>query len=1488
MKKKNLVVSGLLFVTAVPTFIYTSPHINPQAEGQSEGQNDGQSNMDHIKPTYTLENIGEFIAPTPPRPKSTINYLSDSGGNSAFRYVHGNGSDLKEVTDYVRGDGGDLRDSAPDAYGRASAVVIIMEHYDGSYYVGSGNFVGSRTILTVAHNFLEDHLDNTMSKLKSVRIVIGSNSPMRGHYDNPTSGTTYTIDKSKIRFFNQNGFSMSSSRRDDKIVWQNDVAAIQVDFPFELAAFKQGLNNNEHTRVAPLSEMDGMTNNSGVVINGYPGNHQVGTEKAAGLARDIYHGKLYRAASNIRDIYPSDNHPGRIFTYHNTSLGGMSGSSVLNDRGNVVGTYNFSTTGGDTPDEEGHAGGVIFGKTHRDWLVGLLNANKQPAGWANVAGRSERFYYDTNGELVRNADKAIDGKVYRFNNFGVASVVGNVNTSKVYVKRIDDRGNTISRREVGVAKTGEPFKYNGKKEYEKESATFKRDWLLVSYNGVTDGRDLTVEAKEGNGDVEIIEMYRSNWKALDRRELNRVIGELERDTKLRDMPTADFNQYASGDVLRKVEDLRKRLDAKMKEAKDMNAKTDADDKKVWRNQSEIDKLVSALNPFKQEINDTYAKYKTFKDTEKSGLRNKANDVRNYFTSVSSKSTRDVKKSAVDAYEKAKNDLRDALSNTERFTNDRGILFKSKEVSDKLADIEAKKKALEDAVRGLEAGLEYSDLGPLKAKIDELDASVKNVPKGTYTETSRRNYDTAGASSKNVLKQANDLVNSKPVKSDQARVDRMVNEVSTSRNKLEEARKNLVSDELDEGLKDKVASLVDKLSKVKYGNGFEIRNKDENKELERLLLGNYLVRDVSDYKTKLASMTRKSDFDRVFTKNVIEKLEKVSTLSDKIEQYEIVKNKNKTPFTIKYIDDNNMEQGKQTVVTEGRDGEVEITVKKWKKDGVEELITTRVLSTPIQQVVRRGTMVIGSDTDVTEEDVKYTTEYVNDDEMDAGTKKVVAKGENGRKKIIKRYVTQNGRRVGLPEVKEEIIKQPVKEVVHVGTRGSDKVVERVDVPFTTKKVEDETLKVGLERIITQGINGQKEITKLYKTISGKRVGEPTITEKVIKEMVEKVIYVGVLDSKQEVETVDVPFTIEEIDDDNLEVGKTETYREGKVGKKEITKTYKVIKGQVVGEPVVTEKVVTHAVNKVVRVGTKGAETEVSTKELPFETKYIYDGSMLKGESKVESEGKVGKVEVTKIYTLRKGKRVGEPRVVEKVIEEKVDKVVRVGILVKKDEPKVETPKESPKVEVPKVETPKEQPKAETPKIEIPKAETPKAETPKESPKVEAPKLDTPHEQPKEQPKAEVPKVEAPKEQPKAETPKDAPQEQPKEGPRVDTPKEQPKEGPRVDTPKEQPKVEDPKGGVDKPKVIEKKVRDIIDPTLPKGQVKVLSEGRDGEAVTQIIDGKKVDVIKSEPIDKVVIKGSKELPNTGSTETYAGLLSLMAFLGGAMSLRNRKRK
>ena len=73
-------------------------------------------------------------------------------------------------------------------------------------------------------------------------------------------------------------------------------------------------------------------------------------------------------------------------------------------------------------------------------------------------------------------------------------------------------------------------------------------------------------------------------------------------------------------------------------------------------------------------------------------------------------------------------------------------------------------------------------------------------------------------------------------------------------------------------------------------------------------------------------------------------------------------------------------------------------------------------------------------------------------------------------------------------------------------------------------------------------------------------------------------------------------------------------------------------------------------------------------------------------------------------------------------EKVDELINEfkNGLVKKEEPKVEAPKqEAPKKEEPKVEAPKvEIPKKEEPKVEAPKQEIPK----KEEPKVEAPKVD----------------------------------------------------------------------------------------------------------------------------------------------------------------------
>ena len=78
-----------------------------------------------------------------------------------------------------------------------------------------------------------------------------------------------------------------------------------------------------------------------------------------------------------------------------------------------------------------------------------------------------------------------------------------------------------------------------------------------------------------------------------------------------------------------------------------------------------------------------------------------------------------------------------------------------------------------------------------------------------------------------------------------------------------------------------------------------------------------------------------------------------------------------------------------------------------------------------------------------------------------------------------------------------------------------------------------------------------------------------------------------------------------------------------------------------------------------MGTKGADKEVVTEEIPFETKKIDDPKLKKGEEKVEVEGVVGQKEITKVYATEKGERKGQPSIVEKIIKEPVTRVVHVG-------------------------------------------------------------------------------------------------------------------------------------------------------------------------------------------------------------------------------------
>ena len=83
-------------------------------------------------------------------------------------------------------------------------------------------------------------------------------------------------------------------------------------------------------------------------------------------------------------------------------------------------------------------------------------------------------------------------------------------------------------------------------------------------------------------------------------------------------------------------------------------------------------------------------------------------------------------------------------------------------------------------------------------------------------------------------------------------------------------------------------------------------------------------------------------------------------------------------------------------------------------------------------------------------------------------------------------------------------------------------------------------------------------------------------------------------------------------------------------------------------------------KVGKKPTEGETTKTIEREIPYETKVIYDDTLEAGFQKIENEGKPGKEEVTITQKVKDSKPVGEATETTKTITEKEDRVVRIGV------------------------------------------------------------------------------------------------------------------------------------------------------------------------------------------------------------------------------------
>ena len=438
---------------------------------------------------------------------------------------------------------------------------------------------------------------------------------------------------------------------------------------------------------------------------------------------------------------------------------------------------------------------------------------------------------------------------------------------------------------------------------------------------------------------------------------------------------------------------------------------------------------------------------------------------------------------------------------------------------------------------------------------------------------------------------------------------------------------------------------------------EIRVNPELKKDERKIIQKGEVGE-EKYTIKIENSKVVETSDPVVTKEAKKEIIEVGT-EDYTGEFEYV-DKEVIPFDTEVKINPNLEPNQIKEITPGENGSKERKITQKYTNGEKgDLVVGEYKTTkePVTRVIEVGPGKTDGTHTYTNK-IPFDVEVRVNPELKKGESKVVQKGEVGEEEYTITIENSKVTKTSDPVVKKEA----KKEIIEVGSQEFEGEVKHTEeLPFKYKVEEVEDLKKGEYRIVKPGKVGTKTTTWTIK--DSQVVGEP---KEEIVEAEDALIQVGkgTNDGTHDiVEKKELPFETRYEYDDSLEPGEEKVVQEGKPGLQERTNTLVIKDGKVTEVKEGEFKTITEPEERIVKIGRKPTEGEVTKtieREIPYETKVIYDENLEAGFQKIENEGKPGKEEVTITQKIKDSKPAGDPTETTKTITEKEDRVVRIGV------------------------------------------------------------------------------------------------------------------------------------------------------------------------------------------------------------------------------------